>query len=65
MRREWTATQWRDLRSIVERAGGFEYARARAMTLADDARAMLESEPAGPARRALDQAIDYAVQRDH
>jgi octaprenyl-diphosphate synthase len=65
LRRQWTETQWTELRSIVERAKGFDYARSRAATLSDQARALLESEPAGPARRALDQAIDYAVQRDH
>jgi len=65
LRKRWTKAQWSQLKSIVERAGGFDYARARARTLADGARRTLEGEPQGGARAALDHAIDYAVHRDH
>jgi octaprenyl-diphosphate synthase len=72
MRKRWTRGQWNQLRALIEKCGGFEYARSRALGLAEEARGLLESEmpaEAGPrvrtARRALDRAIDYAVQRDH
>jgi octaprenyl-diphosphate synthase len=63
-RKRWTAAQWNDLRSRVERAGGFAYARTRAQALADEARQTLDGEPDGQARAALDRAVDYAVNRD-
>ena len=54
----------------MERCGGFEYARTRALGLADQARALADGElegngsrSTGEARRALDRAIDYAVRR--
>jgi octaprenyl-diphosphate synthase len=65
VRRKWTPDQWARLRALVERAGGFAYARRRAQELADEARGLLNGERQGPARRALDHAIDYAVNRDH
>jgi octaprenyl-diphosphate synthase len=65
LRKRWTATQWKDLKSLVERCGGFEYARNRALALAEDARHILDGEPDGAARRALDRAVEYAVRRDH
>jgi octaprenyl-diphosphate synthase len=64
-RTRWTPGQWERLKGLIERAGGFEYARRRAEALADEARRTLEGEPAGVARKALDRAIDYAVHRDH
>ncbi len=64
-RRRWTPGQWDQLRMLIDRAGGFSYARARAQALADEARRTLEGEPEGPARQALDRAVDYAVHRDH
>jgi len=64
-RRKWTQGQWAQLCALIEKAGGFEYSRARAAALADEARGLLASEPKGAARRALDAAIDYAVLRDH
>ncbi len=64
-RKRWTRGEWGELRDLVERAGGFRYARRRAGELADDARAALADEPAGAARRALDLAIAYSVRRDH
>lgn len=71
-RKRWTPGQWRELRDRIERAGGFDYARKRAVALADEARALLDGEARGAvpghvkaARRALDRAIDYAIQRDH
>ncbi|TMQ73806.1 MAG: polyprenyl synthetase family protein [Candidatus Eisenbacteria bacterium] len=65
LRKRWTADQWRQLRSLIEVSGGFEYARARALMHADAARRILDGEPEGAARTALDRAIDYAVGRDH
>jgi octaprenyl-diphosphate synthase len=63
-RRRWTPLQWAALRALIERAGGFRYARERAALLAEESRALLAGEPVSAARRALDAAIDYAVQRD-
>ena len=65
LRKRWTADQWSELKRVMERCGGFEYARARAMAHADAARRILEGEPDGTARQALDRAIDYAVRRNH
>jgi octaprenyl-diphosphate synthase len=65
LRKRWSKAEWDRLKSLIESCGGFEYARARALTHADAARTMLAREPLGPARRALDAAIDYAVRRDH
>jgi octaprenyl-diphosphate synthase len=65
LRKRWSADQWAELKALIEKCGGFEYARARALTIADAARRILEGEPRGAARRALDRAIDYAVRRDH
>ena len=64
LRKRWTKPQWAQLKAIIERAGGFAYARQRARALADGARATLDGEPRGNARVALDRAIDYAVHRD-
>jgi len=63
-RKRWTPGQWQRLTALIERTGGFRYARERAATLAEEARGLLVREPAGVARRALDAAIDYAIQRD-
>jgi octaprenyl-diphosphate synthase len=63
-RKRWTPNQWQRLKGMVEKAGGFEYARRRAAVLGEQARRALDDEPRGTARRALDEAIDYAVQRD-
>jgi octaprenyl-diphosphate synthase len=65
LRKRWTPGQWDSLRRLIERAGGFTYARGRAQALAEEARALLDAESDGPARHALDAAIDYAVSRDH
>jgi len=64
-RRRWAPGQWEALRTLVERTGGFDYARARAEALADEARALLLADPVAPARRALSMAVDYAVRRNH
>jgi octaprenyl-diphosphate synthase len=63
-RRRWASDQWVRLKGLVEKTGGFDYARRRAAVLGDEARRILAGEPRGTARRALDAAIDYAVQRD-
>ena len=64
-RKRWTAAQWQSLLALIERTGGFRYARERAAALAEESRVILAGEPASAARRALDAAVDYAVQRDH
>jgi octaprenyl-diphosphate synthase len=74
LRKRWTAEQWGQLRSLIEKCGGFAYARQRAEAVAADSRRVLEGSlgPAGArtsavaaAHRALGQAVDYAVRRDH
>ena len=65
LRKRWSPAQWERLRTLIERAGGFAYARQRAQALAEEARGLLNGERPGPARVALDHAIDYAVHRDH
>lgn len=65
LRKRWTASQWSQLKALVERCGGFEYARTRALAHADAARRLLDGEREGAARQALGRAIDYAVRRDH
>jgi octaprenyl-diphosphate synthase len=65
LRKRWTGAQWTDLKGLVEKCGGFAYARERALALAAEARVALEDEPRNSARAALDRAIDYAVHRDH
>lgn len=65
LRKRWSKAQWNELRALIEKSGGFEYSRARALALAEEARTLLDREPQGAAREALDAAIDYAVRRDH
>ncbi len=65
LRKRWTPGQWTQLRQLIARAGGFDYARRRADALAEHARGLLAGEPAGAARLALSRACDYAVRRDH
>lgn len=64
-RRRWSRRDWERLKALIERAGGFAYARDRAVTLAAEARALLADEPASAVRRALESAADYSVARDH
>jgi len=73
LRRRWTVAQWSQLRTLIEKCGGFAYARACAEGFAGDSGRLLEealgpggsrSAPAVAARRALRQAVDYAVRRD-
>ena len=63
-RKRWTPAQWAALTALIEKTGGFRYARERAAGLAAESRSLLASERAGVARRALDAAVDYAIQRD-
>jgi len=65
LHKRWTPAQWNQLKALVDKCGGFDYARGRALALARDARGILDGEPDGAARRALDRAVDYAVRRDH
>jgi octaprenyl-diphosphate synthase len=64
-RKKWTQGQWAQLRAMIERAGGFRYSRERAVALSEEARNILALEPRSAARRALESAVDYAVNRDH
>lgn len=64
-RKKWTKGQWADLTALIEKTGGFQYARERAASLAEESRGIIAGERASAARRALDAAIDYAIQRDH
>ena len=64
-RRKWTKAQWGSLTALIEKTGGFQYARDRAAKLAEESRRILAGERASVARKALDAAIDYAIQRDH
>ncbi len=73
LRKRWTRAQWSQLGALIDRCGGFAYARARAFALADEARALLDggatpdaavTAASGGALRALDRAVDYAVRRD-
>jgi octaprenyl-diphosphate synthase len=65
LRKRWTRPQWERLKTLIERCGGFEYARRRAQELAEEARALLASEPPTVVRRALEDAVAYSVARDH
>ena len=64
-RRRWTPRQWEKLVQLIERAGGFRYARERAGALADEAVALLRNEAPGSARRGREHAVAYSIQRDH
>ena len=64
-RKRWTSGQWEQLKALIHRCGGFAAARERALELADQGRAALRDEPPGPARQALEAAVDYCVHRDH
>ncbi len=48
---------------LVVEAGGLEYARQRALALAQEAESALDVLPASPARDALRDSIAYAVER--
>ena len=49
--------------ALVEQSGGLEYARERALELAQRAEAELEVLPPSPARDALRDSIAYAIER--
>ncbi len=74
LRQRRTEPQWEQLRELIEKCGGFAYARQCAEGFAVDSRRLLDeaigpersrSAPVVAARRALGQAVDYAVRRDH
>jgi len=52
-----------EVMQVVETAGGLDYARRRALELAQRAEAELEILPPSPARDALRDSIAYAVER--
>ena len=49
--------------ALVTEAGGLEYARQRALLLAQEAEGTLDVLPPSPARDALRDSIAYAVER--
>jgi octaprenyl-diphosphate synthase len=74
LRQRRTALHWSQLRLLIEKCGGFAYARKCAEGFAADSRGLLDealgpgrsrSAPVVAARRALGQAVEYAVRRDH
>lgn len=65
LRKRWTRAQWNQLRNLIERNGGFDYASQRARELAASSRKMLKGEPDSPARRALENAVEYSLARSH
>ncbi len=44
LRKRWTVTQWKGLKALIEKCGGFEYARLRAHALAQEARAIMNGD---------------------
>jgi len=52
-----------EVMQVVEATGGLDYARRRALELAQQAEAELETLPPSPAREALRDSIAYAVER--
>lgn len=60
---EPTEAQVQDVVGAVARAGGLDYARARAQRLAQDAEVELDVLPPSPAREALRASIAYVVER--
>jgi octaprenyl-diphosphate synthase len=72
LRKRWTPAQWSQLRALIEKCGGFAYARERASSLAADSHRLLATAAGRPsrsagavaARRALEGAVDHAVRRD-
>jgi octaprenyl-diphosphate synthase len=63
-RKRWTGTQWDDLKALIEKCGGFDYARRRAAELAARARSIPEADDARDAprpRRAQAKASRHAA----
>jgi len=64
-KRTLTPEEWSDLLVILEESGAVGYCRERASALTDSALALLQEEPPSPWRGALEQAVAYAVKRNH
>ncbi len=71
LRKRWTPTQWSQLRLLIDKCGGFAYARKRAEAMAAESQRLLAEYPTPPhdagaaaARRALARSADHAVRRD-
>ena len=58
-----TDAQVAEVIQLAEAAGGLDYARRRALELAQQAEAELVVLPPSPAREALRDSIGYAVER--
>ncbi len=60
---EISETDWSGILSFIDEYGGVDYARERAQSLAERARAELAGLPATEAREALLGAVDYVLAR--
>lgn len=63
--RELNADQVSLLVEFAKAVGGVEYAQAKMKNLAFDAKKLLDSYPASPAREALKSLISYFIERNH
>jgi octaprenyl-diphosphate synthase len=62
--RSYERVPFSEILRLLERHRGIERARARGRSFIDQARAIIESFPAGPAQRALRNATDMVAERD-
>ena len=63
--RSLSPERWEAISALLARHGAIDYARERAVQLAQEAKAQLLVFPPGPERDALAALPDYVVQRDH
>ena len=62
--RSYERVPFSEILRLLARHQGIERARIRARSFIDQARAIIESFPAGPAQRALRNATDMVAERD-
>ncbi|MGH7724702.1 MAG: polyprenyl synthetase family protein, partial [Candidatus Eiseniibacteriota bacterium] len=62
-KRRLEPVEWKELLTLLQRAGSIAYAQSRATEFARQARLALSREPETPIRGALDAAVQYAVAR--
>jgi hypothetical protein len=69
LRKRWTPAQWAQLLDLLEKCGGFESARARALELADEAKGLLgrgtptDGAPRGERASSAPSGVTRAVRR--
>jgi octaprenyl-diphosphate synthase len=63
--RSLSPERWAAISALLAKHGAIDYARERAVQLAQEAKAQLLVFPPGPERDALAALADYVVQRDH